>query len=171
MESAASRAYRSGSAFFGILRMNSLLPWSQLFLLSMCQCAVLSGSLAKWAAVDTTTMRCSSYPNPQENLGWPIQAFFWLAWGCCGPNPLLCASLTCLRQVEGEMNNACEVVSMAITPNESATLPFVIPSEAACSYGAVGCGSPLCVFRRSTLFGHRSRFFPGSAVELLQKLD
>jgi hypothetical protein len=28
------------------------------------------------------------------------------------------------------MNNACEVVITAITPNGSATLPFVIPSEA-----------------------------------------
>jgi hypothetical protein len=37
---------------------------------------------------------------------------------------------TCLRQVEGEMNNVCEVVITAITPNESAALPFVIPSAA-----------------------------------------
>jgi hypothetical protein len=28
------------------------------------------------------------------------------------------------------LNNACEVASMAITPNGSATLPFVIPSAA-----------------------------------------
>jgi len=34
---------------------------------------------------------------------------------------------TCLRQVEGEMNNVCEVVVTAITPNGSAALPFVIP--------------------------------------------
>jgi hypothetical protein len=31
---------------------------------------------------------------------------------------------TCLRQVEGEMNSACEVVITTITPNGSATLPL-----------------------------------------------
>ena len=28
---------------------------------------------------------------------WPIQAFFWLEWGCCGPNP----PLVSLGAVEG----------------------------------------------------------------------
>jgi hypothetical protein len=35
-----------------------------------------------------------------------------------------------LPQVEGEMNNLCEVLTTTITPNGSASLPFVIPSEA-----------------------------------------
>jgi hypothetical protein len=36
---------------------------------------------------------------------------------------------TCLRQVEGEMNNSEVVVISTITPKGSATLPFVIPSK------------------------------------------
>ena len=40
------------------------------------------------------------------------------------------SNLTCLRQVESGMNNVCEVVITTITPNGSATLPFVIPSQA-----------------------------------------
>ncbi len=39
------------------------------------------------------------------------------------------SSLTCLRQGTG-MNNVSELVITTITPNGSATLPFVIPSEA-----------------------------------------
>jgi hypothetical protein len=26
-------------------------------------------------------------PLPAKISGWPIQALFWLEWGCCGPNP------------------------------------------------------------------------------------
>jgi hypothetical protein len=37
---------------------------------------------------------------------------------------------TCLRQVEGEMNELCEAVTTTITPNGRVTLPFVIPSAA-----------------------------------------
>jgi hypothetical protein len=40
------------------------------------------------------------------------------------------SSLTCLRQVSPGMNNVSELVITAITPNGSAPLPFVIPSEA-----------------------------------------
>jgi hypothetical protein len=40
------------------------------------------------------------------------------------------STLTCLRQVSPGMNNAFELVITAITPNGSAYLPFVIPSEA-----------------------------------------
>ena len=47
------------------------------------------------------------------------------------PLPFVISSTsTCLRQVEGEMNEGCEAVITTITPNGSATLPFVIPSEA-----------------------------------------
>jgi len=38
--------------------------------------------------------------------------------------------LTYPRQVERAMNKVCEVVITTITPNGSAALPFVIPSEA-----------------------------------------
>ena len=37
---------------------------------------------------------------------------------------------TCLRQVEEGMNEVRQAVITSITPNGSATLPFVIPSEA-----------------------------------------
>ena len=46
---------------------------------------------------------------------------------------------TCLRQVEGEMNNVCEVVVTAITPNGSAALPFVILR--ACDFFDLSCFS------------------------------
>ena len=109
-------------------------------------------------------------PSALATNAWPIQAFFWLEWGCCGPNParpggptakrqpspeglgnrlkdpsaggaaltrssapcVTRSNLTCLRQVEGEMNSVCEVVVTAITPNGSAALPFVIPSTSTC---------------------------------------
>ena len=29
-------------------------------------------------------------PTLKKILGWPIQAFFWLEWGCCGPNLSSC---------------------------------------------------------------------------------
>jgi hypothetical protein len=42
------------------------------------------------------------------------------------------SSLTCLRQVSPGMNNVSELVITAITPNGSASLPFVIPSTSTC---------------------------------------
>jgi hypothetical protein len=47
------------------------------------------------------------------------------------------------------MNNACEVVSMAITSNGSATPPFVIPSEAE--------GSAVLLINREGSFASNSR--------------
>ena len=43
--------------------------------------------------------------------------------------------LTCLRQVEGGMNNICVLVITTITPNGDVPLPFVIPSAAEGSAG------------------------------------
>jgi hypothetical protein len=39
------------------------------------------------------------------------------------------SSLTCLRQVGKDMNEVREAIISAITPNGSATFPFVIPSS------------------------------------------
>jgi hypothetical protein len=37
-------------------------------------------------AVTTSAQRLSISPSTRsKNLGWPIQAFFWLEWGCCEP--------------------------------------------------------------------------------------
>src|ERR1700722_17598787 len=34
----------------------------------------------------STCLRQVEGENDQAKLGWPIQAFFWLEWGCCGPS-------------------------------------------------------------------------------------
>jgi hypothetical protein len=62
--------------------------------------------------------------------GGPFKPSFGLSGVVADPNfRVIRSSLTCLRQVESGMNNVCEAVITAVTPNGSATLPFVIPSE------------------------------------------
>jgi hypothetical protein len=46
------------------------------------------------------------------------------------PSPEGLGTRSCLRQVGKDMNEVREAIITAITPNGSATLPFVIPSEA-----------------------------------------
>jgi hypothetical protein len=61
-----------------------------------------------------------------KNAFYPVTTFHGSA-----AIPFVIPSIsTCLRQVEGGMNEVCEAVIATITPNGSAALPFVIPSGA-----------------------------------------
>src|SRR5271155_4443281 len=54
-------------------------------------------------------------PTHKKILGWPIQAFFWLEWGCCGPQPSV--SL-------GARPRDLQFAQSACDAEESATLPL-----------------------------------------------
>jgi hypothetical protein len=66
--------------------------------------------------------------------------------------------VTCLRQVGRDMNEVREAIITAITPNGSATLPFVIPSVAegsavqsfGCNEFVMSTGSPVVVHREQS---------------------
>ena len=46
---------------------------------------VMGLSVAIFGSPSSSRMFFDRRGNDQEKPGWPIQTFFWLEWGCCGP--------------------------------------------------------------------------------------